>query len=80
MIVRKDEFIRRYERLGNKEHRITHNNGTTYTHEVWEADAHLHHKHKDASYMTPPAHPHHPDDGRPYTEEEIDRIISQQII
>lgn len=38
MIIRKDEFIRRYERLGNKEHRFIHNNGSSWRHEVWDVE------------------------------------------
>ena len=34
LIVRKNEFINRFESLGNKEHRVTHNNGSSYRHEV----------------------------------------------
>lgn len=38
MIVKNNEFANRFETLGNKEHRIIHNNGSSYQHEIWHAE------------------------------------------
>ena len=77
MLVRKDEFIRNFETLGNKEHKIVHNNGSRVT----GVSRNLH-----RGPIPPPYYPDETGEDGECTEyealsdDDIDRIINQPII
>ena len=77
MLVRKDEFIRNFETLGNKEHKIVHNNGSRVT----GVSRNLH-----RGPIPPPYYLDETGEDCECTEyealsdDDIDRIINQPII
>lgn len=96
MIVRKNEFNNRFERLGNREHRVIHNGNNTIEGATYHMGALYHGSHHEApdapmvqgtSGNKPVHHPepieekkHCHDKIEALTEDEIDRIINQPMI
>lgn len=80
MIVRKDEFINRFEALGNKELRVIHNGNSRIVNRGY-VRGYVGHPEKPHKPLSHDEHPHHHcEEPEALTPDEIDRIINQPLL